>query len=239
MTYLIVLLASTAGCVLNTVCGFGFGVLGMIFMPYALGSAVHAASTINMVTFVQSTILAVRYRKHIRWRLLAVPMAAYLVASFIAVRVAVGMDNALLKRVLGAFLLVLSGYFIFAAKHIRLKANTKNGLLAGAIGGVMSGLFATGGPPASLYFSATTETKEEYLATIQAYFSVSNFYVIAVRFLNGAIDGGVFRAFLVALGGLVLGNVLGLYVFKRVDVDFIRKAIYVMMAVSGAAMMVF
>ncbi len=239
MTYLIVLLASTAGCVLNTVCGFGFGVLGMIFMPYALGSAVHAASAINMVTFVQSTILAVRYRKHIRWKLLAAPMAAYLVASFLAVRVAVGMDNGLLKRVLGAFLLILSGYFIFAAKHIRLKANTKNGLLAGALGGVMSGLFATGGPPASLYFSATTETKEEYLATIQAYFSVSNFYVIAVRFLNGAIDGDVLRAFVVALGGLVLGNVLGLYVFKRVDVDFIRKAIYVMMAVSGAAMMVF
>ena len=63
--------------------------------------------------------------------------------------------------------------------------------------------------------------------------------MIAVRFLNGAIDGDVFRAFVVALGGLVRGNVLGLYVFKRVDVDFIRKAIYVMMAVSGAAMMVF
>ena len=237
MTYLLVLLASTAGCVLNTVCGFGFGVLGMIVMPYAMGSAVHAASVINMATFVQATFLAVRYRRHIRWKLLAAPMAAYLVASFIAVRVAVGMGNALMKRVLGAFLVALSAYFIFAAKHIKLTANTRNGLIAGGLGGVMSGLFATGGPPASLYFSATTGTKEEYLATIQAYFSVSNFYVTAVRFYSGVMDATVFRAFAVALGGLVLGNVLGLYVFKRVDVNFIRRAIYVMMAVSGLAML--
>ena len=226
MMYAIVLLASAVGCVLNTVCGFGFGVMGMIVMPYAMGSAVHAAAVINMATFVQATFLAVRYRKHIRWKLLAVPMA-------------VGMDNELMKRVLGAFLIVLSAYFIFAAKHIKLKANTRNGLIAGGIGGVMSGLFATGGPPASLYFSATTETKEEYLATIQAFFSISNFYVTAVRFYSGVIDGTVLRAFLVALGGLALGNILGLYVFKRVDVNFIRRAIYVMMAVSGLAMLVF
>ena len=239
MMYAIVLLASAVGCVLNTVCGFGFGVMGMIVMPYAMGSAVHAAAVINMATFVQATFLAVRYRKHIRWKLLAVPMAAYLVASFIAVRVAVGMDNDLMKRVLGAFLIALSAYFIFAAKHVKLRANTRNGLIAGGIGGVMSGLFATGGPPASLYFSATTETKEEYLATIQAFFSISNFYVTAVRFYSGVIDGTVLRAFPVALVGLALGNILGLYVFKRVDVNFIRKAIYVMMAVSGLAMLVF
>ena len=75
MMYAIVLLASAVGCVLNTVCGFGFGVMGMIVMPYAMGSTVHAASVINMATFVQATFLAVRYRKHIRWKLLAVPPA--------------------------------------------------------------------------------------------------------------------------------------------------------------------
>lgn len=236
MEILVIFLGCALGCALNTVCGFGFGVVCMMFLPYVLGSAVHAASVINTITFIQATVLAVRYRRHIRWKLLLTPMLAYFVVSIAAVRVAVGLDNTLMKRILGAFLLALSGYFIFIAKRVRMRASVHNGLIAGAVGGVMSGMFATGGPPASLYFSATTETKEDYLATIQAYFMITNFYVVALRVLNGAVDGGVVRAVGVGLAGLLLGNWLGELVFKRVDVDFIRKAIYVMMALSGAAM---
>ena len=236
MDIVFIFLGCALGCALNTVCGFGFGVVGMMFLPYVMGSTVQAATVINACTFLQAAVLAVRYRRHIRWKLLWTPLAAYLVVSVAAVRLAVGLDNQLMKRIFGAFLLVLSGYFIFAAKRVRMRARVRNGLIAGTVGGVMSGMFATGGPPASLYFSAVTETKEEYLATIQAYFTVTNFYVVAVRALNGALTGAVARAVGVGLAGLLVGNFLGELVFRRVDVDFIRKAIYVMMALSGAAM---
>ncbi len=236
MDIIIIFLGCALGCALNTICGFGFGVVCMMFLPYIMGSTVQAATVVNAVTFLQAAVLAVRYRRHIRWKLLWTPLAAYLVVGAAAVRLAVGLDNELLKRILGAFLLVLSGYFIFAAKRVRMRAGVRNGLIAGTVGGVMSGMFATGGPPASLYFSAVTETKEEYLATIQAYFTVTNFYVVAVRALNGALTEAVARAVGVGVAGLLLGNFLGEMVFKRVDVNFIRKAIYVMMALSGAAM---
>lgn len=238
MEYVVTLFACAIGCALNTVCGFGFGVFCMMFMPYVMGSTVHAATMINLITFVQSTWLAIRYRKHIRWKLMLAPLLAYLITSFLAVWLSVGLDNTTMKRILGGFLLALSIYFIFIAGHVRIRANTRNGLIAGAVGGVMSGMFATGGPPASLYYSATTETKEEYLATIQGYFMFTNFYVVAVRAFNGAVTGGVLLFTAVGLGGLLLGNLLGTYIFKRISVETMRKAIYCMMAVSGAVMLV-
>ncbi len=239
MEYVITLCASAIGCALNTICGFGFGVFCMIFMPAVMGSTVQAASMINMITLVQSTFLAVRYRKHIHWKLLLVPLVAYFIFCFLAVRLAVGLDNDLMKRILGGFLAALSFYFIFVAKRVRIKAGVRNGIIAGAVGGVMSGMFATGGPPASLYFSATTETKEDYLATIQGYFMITNFYVVVVRALNGAVTANTMRFTVVGYIGLFLGNLLGTYVFKRVNIDFIRKAVYVMMAVSGLVMLIF
>ena len=237
MEYVIILFGCAIGCALNMVCGFGFGVFCMMFMPYVMGSTVQAAAMINIITFVQSTYLAIRYRKHIQWKLFLVPLAAYFVTSFLAVQLSSGLDNQVMKRILGAFLAVLSVYFIFIAKRVRLTASTRNGLIAGAVGGVMSGMFATGGPPASLYYSATTDTKENYLATIQGYFVFTNAYVIVLRAANGVINKNVLVCTAVGFGGLFLGNFLGHYIFKRIDIDFIRKAIYCMMAVSGIIML--
>ena len=237
MEYVIILFGCAVGCALNMVCGFGFGVFCMMFMPYVMGSTFQAAAMINIITFVQSTYLAIRYRKHIQWKLFLAPLAAYFVTSFLAVRLSSGLDNEIMKRILGAFLAVLSVYFIFIAKRVRLKASTRNGLIAGAIGGVMSGMFATGGPPASLYYSATTETKEDYLATIQGYFMFTNFYVVILRAANGVVNTNVLVCTAVGFGGLLLGNLLGNYIFKRIDIDFIRKAIYCMMAISGVIML--
>ncbi len=237
MEYIVILLGCAIGCALNTVCGFGFGVFCMMFMPYIMGSTVQAAAMINMITFVQATWLAVHYWKHIQFKLLAAPLLAYLVFSAIAVRVSAGLDNQVMKHILGAFLAALSVYFIFIAKKVRIRANTRNGLIAGALGGVMSGMFATGGPPASLYFSATTDTKESYLATIQGYFTVTNLYVVILRAANGVVTKNVLLCTAVGLGGLVLGNFLGAYIFRRISIDFMRKAIYCMMAVSGVLML--
>lgn len=62
MDIFVIFLGCALGCALNTICGFGFGVVCMMFLPYVMGSAVHAASVINTITFLQATTLALRYR---------------------------------------------------------------------------------------------------------------------------------------------------------------------------------
>lgn len=237
MSYCIVFLGCAIGCGLSVICGFGFGIFCMMFLPYVMGSTMGAASLINLVTLVQATWLAIRYRHNIQWKLLAVPIAVYFVTSTLTVQLAAGLQNDVLRLMLGGFLLALSLYFLFAAKRIHIRKSVPNGMIAGGLGGVMSGLFSIGGPPVSLYFSAATEEKEDYLATIQAYFVLSNLYVIFLRVQKGYITPSVLVYAAVGLGGMALGTVLGNTIFRRINADWMRKAIYAMMALSGVCML--
>ncbi len=237
MSYIIVFLGCAVGCGLSLICGFGFGIFCMTFLPYVMDSTMSAAALINIVTLVQAAFLTVRYWKHVRWKLMLAPILTYLVTSTLTVHFASYLKNDTLRVLLGAFLLLLSLYFLFIVKRVRIKGNARNGMAAGGVGGVLSGLFSIGGPPVSLYFSSATEEKEDYLATIQAYFVFSNFYVIFLRAHSGFItrDTLIFSA--VGLGGMALGTFLASAVFKRMDADMMRKGIYALMAVSGVIML--
>lgn len=236
MEYVVVFWGCALGCGLNLVCGFGFGVFCMMFLPYVMNSAMEAAALVNIITLCQAVCLVLRYRKHVAWRLAAAPLASYFVFSWLAVRFASGLANDALRLALGVCLLVLSMYFIFAAKRVRVKGGAASGLIAGGLGGVMSGLFSIGGPPMSLYFSAATEEKEQYLATIQAYYMFSNSFVICLRAANGVVTRNVLVCALAGLAGMALGTLLGNTVFQRLKAETLRKAIYTMMSLSGAVM---
>lgn len=237
MEYLIVFAGCAVGSGLNIVCGFGLGVFCMMFFPYVMGSTMEAATLINIVAFVQACIFAVKYRKYTQWKLMLVPIAAYFLVSWLTVRYAAGLGNHTMKLMLGVFMIVLSAYFLFIAKRVRMKANTQNGLLAGSLGGIMSGLFSMGGPPIGLYFSAATEEKEAYLATIQTYYVISNAYVIGLRASHGFLTQHVLVCALFALAGMALGSRLGNTIFQKLHADHLRRAMYIMMAASGVIML--
>ena len=237
MEYVIVLLGCAMGSGLNIVCGFGMGVFCMMFLPYVMGSTMEAAALVNIVTFTQACVFCLKYRKHISPRLLIAPTAAYFLFSWLTVRYASGLENHVMKLLLGGFMVLLSGYFLFIAKRVRIQSSARNGAIAGGIGGVMSGLFSIGGPPISLYFSSAAEEKEVYLATIQTYYVMSNAYVIALRAARGIVTRHVLLCAVAGILGMSLGSILGNTIFKKLPVDYLRKAMYIMMAVSGAIML--
>ena len=239
MEYLAAFGIGCIGCGVNMVCGFGFGILAMMVMPFLMDSAMGAAAFVNIVTLFQASWILFRYHGSVRWSLMAVPLASYFVVSFLVVRYASGLANDTLKIMLGVFLIVLSIYFVFFAKRVRMKPGVPNGVLAGALGGVMSALFSVGGPPVSLYFSAATEEKEAYLATIQTYFLFSNIYIVALRAVHGIITKNVLLCSAFAVVGMALGTYLGSTVLRRISADAMRKTIYGMMAACGLAMILF
>lgn len=237
MEYFIILLGCALGSGLNIVCGFGLGVFCMMFFPYVMGSTMEAATLINIVAFTQACIFAVKYRRHTGWKLLLIPILSYFLFSFLTVQFAAELKNDTLRMLLGGFMLALSLYFFFIAKRVRMRPCPRNGIIAGGLGGIMSGLFSIGGPPIGLYFSSAAEEKEVYLATIQTYYVLSNAYIIALRASKGFLTGHVLLCSLFALAGMALGSILGNTIFQKLHADHLRKAMYAMMAVSGLVML--
>ncbi len=147
---LLVLIGMGAGFV-QRVSGFGLGIFAMVFLPHFIPIHTAAATISTLFSCVTSTYNALRYRKDTKYKT-AIPMiCATLIFIPVAVRFSSLVSADIFKIILGVVLIVLSIYFLFFNNRIKMKPTIANGFLAGAIGGMLNGLFSTGGTLSEQY----------------------------------------------------------------------------------------
>ncbi len=235
-TIVLLLLVSAGAAFVQRVSGFGLGIVAMLFFPYFMPSQA-ASAVAGLISCVGSSCNALRYRSHVRFRLILPLLCAALVAIPLAVHFSAAAPEAVLKRLLGVVLVLLSVYFLFFSKKIHMKPTAWNGALAGFLGGTLSGLFSTGGPPAVLYLIHATEDNLTYFAAVQAYFALTNIYSAVMRAINGILTREVLMLAALGILGWWVGDRLGAKVFDRLDPDRLRRIIYIGMIVSGVLML--
>lgn len=232
---LLILVGFGAGFV-QRVSGFGLGIFAMMFLPHFLPSHTAAATISTLFSCVTSVYNAVKYRKNVVYKTALPMLCAAFVSVPVAVYCSVMVSGEFFEILLGGVLILLSLYFLFFAKRIRIRPTVFNGVLAGTLGGTLNGLFSTGGPPVVLYLTNAMESKLAYFATIQFYFGVTNLYSVASRAVNGIVTGEILLCAAVGAAGCMLGDALGKTVFDRLDADRLRKVIYIGMILSGILM---
>lgn len=175
MTMLWVSLLCLAGALVQGVTGIGFSMTLMSFLPLAIPYAM--AANINRLVGLTVSVYALwRWRRHLRWRLALVPTLTSLALSATGITVFAGMDEGLLKKLLGLFLLFMVGLTAFLQKrHVPVRPTLLNGMLFGALAGFVSGLFSILGPILAIYYLSTTASTDEYKATLHL-----NFVVLSV-----------------------------------------------------------
>ncbi len=136
---------------------------------------------------------------------------------------------------LGMVLVLLSLYFLLFSEKIRIRPSLPGGILAGSLGGILNGLFSTGGPPVVLYLSAAAG-KMAYFASIQCYFALTNLYATGMRAAGGILTGNIFICSGIGLVGCLLGDAAGKLVFNRLNPKRFKQVIYAGMIVSGLFM---
>ena len=117
--------------------------------------------------------------------------------------------------------------------RIKLPTTKKVQVGAGALSGLMGGFFGMQGPPAVLYFIQSEPTKEHYMAMAQTYFLIGNVMMTGVRAYNGFFTTTVAVDYLYGLGGVIIGTMLGAYVFKHIPNRIFRYIIYAYICISG------
>lgn len=226
-------LISMAGAFTQRVSGFGYGIVVMMVLPYIMQFG--AATTLaGVISIISASCVAFSMRKHIKIKQIILPLILYTVTTYLATSFVASADTSLLKRILGGALILLSIYFLLFSKKVKLKANMTTAGIAGAASGIMGGLFAMGGPPMVLYLlSANDDSTDDYLATIQTYFALSNVISTVTRIAKGMFTFEVAEMLLPAICGMVLGNLIGNHVYKRLSPDVVKKCVYAFMAFSG------
>ena len=142
------------------------------------------------------------------------------------------------KILLGTILIILSIYFIFFNNKINIKPTFTSGLTAGGLGGILSGLFSTGGPPAVLYLSSAAPDNITYFATIQFYFCFTNIYGTSMRVINGIITTEILFFAAIGMVGCLIGDGIGRIIFSKLDSTKLKTIIYIGMIISGITMIV-
>lgn len=235
---LILIGISCMGSFIQRVSGFGFGIFVMTVFPHILPSYGEATALSGMLAASMSLVVAIRMRRFIEWNKVLPILVTFTVVSLGAVFIVSSVDQKFLKHILGAILVAVSLYFFFFSERIKLKPTLPAQIGLGTLSGLMGGLFAMQGPPAVLYFMASAQTKEKYIAQIQAYFVIGNLMMTLFRAKAGFVTPTVGITYGCCLTAVALGAIVGGKVFKIIPTKVLRKVVYGYMAVSGAIALV-
>lgn len=231
------LLIMLSGGVLQSVTGFGLSVYAICLLPLLMPMQ-QAVVIVSMMSAVVSIQILWKLYRRVNIRVALPAVAASLITQTAGFFLLVTVEEGALKKVLGIVLIILAGYNILFAGKIHIKACTHNGVIAGMISGILTGMYNVGGPPLVMYYLAACEDKEEYTATLQASFIIN----IAVGLLMHALKGNITTETLsygaLGMAAILPGVWLGMKIFHRLDRKMLSRVVYIFLGVMGVLQLV-
>ena len=213
--------------------GFGFGIFIMTMLPAIMSSHGEATTLSGILAMTTSLIIVIQKYRFIVWRRLLPILLTFIVVSIGAIFVLKRMEYSILNILLGITLVVVSIYFSFFSKRIKVKTTLPVQITAGTLSGLMGGFFGMQGPPAVLYFVNSEKDKEHYLAVTQTYFLVGNIMMTIARAYNGFFTTAVSMGYIYGITGVVIGNLIGAWVFRHITGSILTYIIYAYIGISG------
>ncbi len=217
---------------INSLTGFGSAIMIMLFLPGSFGITSAASLTssvcigLNLVTFWQ-------YRKSINWRISLICSFFYAIVSVTAINMAADLDLSLLSALFGGFLVLLSVYFLFFAGKFTIKATVPALILTGLFSGIGGGLFSIGGPLLAVVCLNATQSREEYVGTIQSIFFLTAIPGMTTRILKGLYTADMIPLTLIGFAVALIGKYAGKLTAQRMNGELLKKLIYVYIGFAG------
>ena len=200
--------------------GFGFGIFIMTMLPFLMPTYGEATTLSGLLAITTSAAIVWRLRNYVTWQRLWPILLTFIIVSTIAIFALTRIEDHILRRILGVALILISIYFMLFSTRIKLPTTKKVQVGAGALSGLMGGFFGMQGP-------------EQYMAMAQTYFLIGNLMMTGVRSYNGFFTTTVAVDYLYGLGGVIIGTILGAYVFKHIPSRIFRYIVYAYICISG------
>jgi len=238
---LTIFLLSIGASFIQRTTGFGFGIFIMTMLPFLMPSYGEATTLSGLLAITTSAAIVWRLRDYVTWQRLWPILLMFILVSTIAIFALTRIEDHILCRILGVALILISIYFMlfYAFQPAYQVANhEKMQVGAGTLSGLMGGFFGMQGPPAVLYFIQSESTKEHYMAMAQTYFLIGNVMMTGVRAYNGFFTTTVAVDYLYGLGGVIIGTLLGAYVFKHIPNRIFRYIVYAYICISGVIILI-
>ena len=234
MSYVLVGVLSFLGGLVQSIAGFGAGIVMMLGFPYIFTPLIQASGISATCNTFLNYSLVWRYRKIIEWKKIILPASIYLPFSTFFIFVSTSLPQKLLKICFGIFLILLSIYYLtasFRKKEVHMSKPVA--IFFFAFSGMCSALFGIGGPLIILYFISELKEPKRYISTTQGFFGLTSTYNLIMRIIKGII--GIKQLPVIILGSLmiILGGLIGSKLINKIDQSKLKMTTYVMVGVAG------
>jgi uncharacterized membrane protein YfcA len=228
---------------LEAITGFGCAVLAMPFVTALLGVR-RGIIIITILSWILAFYLAVSKRRQLNFRqfgiicgcmAMGLPLGMYFFRAF---------DILLLKKLLGIFIIIASAWQLF----LRLGKNAGileaprglrvlpyYGLLI--IGGIVHGMFSTGGPLVVIYASRTLPDKGQFRATLCLLWTVLNTVIIGAYLIEGSISLSIAGNTSLLVPFVIFGIIAGEKIHRKINERIFSVVVFAMLLITGFFML--
>lgn len=228
--------ATLLAFVVRGVSGFGssmvaIGALSLLLPPAQVVPAVLALELLSTAHLLPGVW------RQVDWRSLRWVIAGCLLATPLGLRLLAELPTRPMRLVVSATLLAVALLMLSGLAQRLAPARTPGAwgaLAAGAGSGLLNGAAGIGGPPVIVFYFATTGAAVSR-ASLIAYFLVIDLWALAWAGGSGLLNHQGWPLILVALPFSLLGIWLGKHVYLRLDEARLRRLIWGLLAVLGAA----
>ena len=216
--------------------GIGFGIIvlaGIAFTPWDFE---RTTVVLNLLLLVlnSSIIYASRKESRINWRLVGyilvgevfgVPLGYWFILAF--------GNKPVFRLAFGAVLTLFAANELFRPR-IKRELNMAFGVLAGAMGGFLSGAFTAAGPPLALFIYSRQKDPRLAKGTLQTVFiSATIWRLVNIAMFGKGITMLVTKIAAMTLPILVICTFLGHIVSRRVSRGTFLKIVYSFIGLAG------
>jgi uncharacterized protein len=170
----------------------------------------------------------------VAWPAFRLLLPGMLIGQLLGVFVLSRLPAAVMAMALGAFIIILGMRGLFVRKTG--KVSTKPALLHGVFGGVLGGLFGSGGFVYAAYLERHVETKEGFQATQALLIALSTAWRVVLCVWIGVLDLQVLLLALALVPAMGLGIWVGHHIDLRMSREQLFKLLNWLLVVSGAVL---
>ena len=220
--------------VVRGVSGFGSSMVGVGSLSILL-PPVHVVPAFLALELLTTAHLLPKVWQQVDWRSLRWLATGSIAATPLGLLLLAGLDPNPM-RLLVSLCLASIALFMLAGGAQRLAPKQTPGplgaLAAGAASGVLNGAAGIGGPPAIVFYFATTGAAVSR-ATLIAYFMIIDVWALAWAGATGVLSSGGWPLLVVALPFSLAGIWLGNHLYLRLDEARLRRLIWLLLAALG------
>lgn len=236
MLYLIIVVVSLVGALIQGVTGFGASLTIMTILPYFV-SLPQSVALSGVIPLAQMVALVWLYRRALNWRRVLIPSAFYLVGCWLSIKHTLSFDPTALKFAFGIFLILVGIYFLKFSEKAKVKDTIPVMVICSFVSGLINGLFGIGGPLMVLYYMAACKSMSEYIACLQCCFFITDIYCLILRTQEGIFTADLIGPSIVGIIVILIGQAFAARIVKKINSeDIIRRCTYIMVCVSGVIM---